>query len=314
MDLKLISDSEWEIMRIVWAKAPVTSTVIIGDLEVTKGWMPTTVKTFLSRLVKKDMLQFEKIGRSFYYTSLVSEEKCVRDEIQSVIEKVYGGIIYEETEHFILKGNPDIDYIKGIASALENSYSRISTDLEACIDQPIQVYVHTTQRGLHSALGLLDGPKWLRAGHIWGLLHVSPKECFDDISANHVAVHTFLLLLIQKINPTVPYWLQQAVATYYAGWMTQEKIDGLNLDLQDFPALTKQHGMLSSYISFKEVHGYEWGYTVIDFIVKNYAIKQLAAFLRSPYDYVGVFGVTEEQFWEGWQSNLRAKSGEITEG
>ncbi len=302
MELKLISDSEWEIMRIIWAKAPVTSTSIISDLEATTGWMPTTVKTFLSRLVKKEIIKFEKIGRSFYYSSLVSEEKCVRDELQAVIEKVYGGTIYRQTQHFVLKGNPDLDYIKGIAEALENSYSRITTDLEASLDQSIEVYVHTSQKRLHSALGLLDGPKWLRAGHIWGLLHLAPKACFDDISAEQVAVHTFLLLLIQKINPAVPYWLQQAVATYYAGWMTKEKIDALNFDFQDFPALSKTHGMLSSYSSFKEIHGYEWGYTVIDYIINHYGVKRLAEFLRKPYDFVGVFGVTEEQFWEGWRT------------
>jgi len=304
MDFKVISDSEWEIMRIVWAKAPVTSTVIIGDLEATKGWKPTTIKTFLSRLVKKGMLKFKKIGRSFYYSALFSEERCVRDELHSVIAKVYGGIIYEQTKHFVLKGNPDIHYIKRIAQALESSYSRITTDLEINLDQPIQVYVHTTQRRLHSALGVLDGPKWLRAGHIWGLMHLAPKECFDDISAENVAVHTFLLLSIQKINSAVPYWLQQAVSTYYAGWMTKEKVDALNIDFQDFSTLTKNHGMLSSYISFKEVHGYEWGYTVTDFIVKQYGINQLADFLRKPYDFVGVFGVTEEQFWDGWRSFL----------
>jgi len=301
MDLKLITDSEWEIMRIVWAKAPVTSTVIISDLEATKGWMPTTVKTFLSRLVHKEMLKFEKIGRSFSYSSLVSEEKCVRDELQAVIAKVYGGTTHEQTEHFSLKGNPEPGYMKSIAEALEHSYGRITTDLEINPDQPIQVYVHPTQRSLHSALGLLDGPKWLRAGHIWGLLHMAPKECFNDISAEHAAVHTFLLLLIQKINPAVPYWLQQAVSTYYSGWMTKEKIEALNFDFQNFPELIKDHGMLSSYISFKEIHGYEWGYTVIDYIVKQYGINQLADFLRNPYDFTGVFGVTEELFWEGWR-------------
>ena len=302
MNLKLITESEWEIMRIVWAKTPVTSMVIIGDLEATKGWMPTTVKTFLSRLVQKGMLKYEKVGRSFSYSSLVSEEKCVRDELQAVIAKVYGGAVYEQTEHFEIKGNPDPDYMKRIAEALESSYDRITTELEATPDQPIQVYVHATQKGLHSALGLLDGPKWLRSGHAWGVLHVAPKECFDDISAEHAAVHTFLLLLIQKINPAVPYWLQQAVSTYYAGWMTQEKIDALHFDFQDFPSFARNHGMLSSYVSFKEIHGYEWGYTVMDYIVKQYGIKQLADFLRKPYDYEGVFGVTEERFWEGWRT------------
>lgn len=302
MDLKLISDSEWEIMRIVWAKAPVTSTMIIDELQGTKGWMPTTVKTFLSRLVKKEILKFEKKGRCFYYSSLVSEEKCVRDELQAVIEKVYGGTIHKQTEHFVFRGNPDHGYIEKLSNGLESHFDNIINDLEANVDEVIPVYVHTSQRRLHSALGVMDGPKWLRAGHIWGLMHLAPQECFDDISAEHVAVHTFLLLLIQKINPMSPYWLQQAVATYYGGWMAAEKIEALDGDLQDLPNLLQNYGMLSSYLTFKEVHGYEWGYTVIDFIVNRYGRRQLAAFLRRPTDYVGIFGMTEVQFWADWRS------------
>lgn len=305
MNINVISDSEWEIMRIVWAKAPVTSTVIIDDLEATKGWKPTTVKTFLSRLVQKEMLKYEINGRSYFYSALVSEEKCVRDELHSIIQKVYGGMIYEQTKHFELRGNPDIQYMKRIAEALEDSYRKMTSILEVTLDQPIQVYVHTAQRRLHSALGLLEGPKWLRAGHMWGWMHLAPEECFDDISAENVAVHTFLLQLIQKINPSVPYWLQQAVSTYYSGWMTKERIDALNNDFLDFPTLSKKHEMLSSYISFKETRGYEWGYTVTNFIINRFGVKQLADFLRKPYDYMGVFGVREEQFWEEWRNSLK---------
>jgi len=304
MGINVISNSEWEIMRIVWTKAPITSTVIIDDLEASKGWKPTTVKTFLSRLVKKEMLKYEINGRNYFYSPLVSEEECVQDELQSVISKVYGGIIYEQTKHFELRGNPDILYMKRIAEALENSYNRMTTILEVSLDHPIQVYVHTAQRRLHSALGLLEGPKWLRTGHMWGMIHLAPEECFDDISAENASVHTFIILLIQMINPSIPYWLQQAVSTYYSGWMTKEKIIALNYDFLDFPTLTKRHGMLASYVSFKEIHGYEWGYTVTNYVINRYGVKQLADFLRKPFDFVGVFGVTEEHFWKEWRDSL----------
>ena len=300
-ELKIISDAEWEIMRIVWAKTPVTSSTIISELEHVTGWMPTTVKTFLSRLVKKEILQFEKKGRTFYYYPLVSEEKCIRDELQAVVEKVYGGSLNHVSEHFIFKGSPDTPHIINLAKALESQYAKITGDLQQTLSEPLLIYLHTSQARLHSALGVLGGPKWLRAGHIWGLVHLAPKVCFDDISAECVAIHTFTLFLLQKINPAIPYWLQQGIATYESGWMTEERIRQLDLFNQDQQAFTQMQVMHHAYLSFKEAHGYELGYTVVDFIVKTYGMEKLAAFVRSPYDYEGVFGEKESEFWEKWR-------------
>ena len=40
-----ISETEWEIMRIVWAKAPVTAADIIADLtKLDSTWHPVTAR------------------------------------------------------------------------------------------------------------------------------------------------------------------------------------------------------------------------------------------------------------------------------
>ncbi|MBT9003455.1 BlaI/MecI/CopY family transcriptional regulator, partial [Lactobacillus delbrueckii subsp. bulgaricus] len=51
-----ISDSEWEVMRIIWTLEPVSSTKIIQELQAKKDWSESTIKTLLRRLVKKDLL------------------------------------------------------------------------------------------------------------------------------------------------------------------------------------------------------------------------------------------------------------------
>jgi BlaI family penicillinase repressor len=76
-----ITEAEWQIMRVIWSKAPATSSYIIEDLEESAGWSPTTVKTFLARLVKKNVIGFEAKGRTFYYYPLVSEEECIKKEM-----------------------------------------------------------------------------------------------------------------------------------------------------------------------------------------------------------------------------------------
>ncbi|MEI6357931.1 MAG: BlaI/MecI/CopY family transcriptional regulator, partial [Verrucomicrobiota bacterium] len=53
-NLPRISETEWEIMRVVWALSPVTAADIIDQLSKDDPtWHPVTAKTLLNRLVKK---------------------------------------------------------------------------------------------------------------------------------------------------------------------------------------------------------------------------------------------------------------------
>lgn len=300
-DLNVISDAEWEIMRIIWEKAPVTSTQIIDALSSTKGWMPTTVKTFLSRLVTKEVIQFEKKGRTFYYTPLVTEEACVNEAIQNVISKVYGGGSLTTTEHFILKGRSDNPNITQLSLSLEKSYLRISEKLEQTLTQPVTVYLHSALSRLHSALGVLQGPSWLRAGHVWGIIHLAPADCFEDLSIEDAAAHVLALLLLEKINPFAPYWLLQDVAAYVTGWMSEERLKAVKKTLVNQQPFIQHR---SAFLTFREQNGYEWATLTVDYIVNTYGMARLLNFIRNPHDYLSTFSVSEQQFWENWQNAL----------
>ncbi|MCR8644006.1 BlaI/MecI/CopY family transcriptional regulator [Paenibacillus sp. N1-5-1-14] len=96
-----ISDSEWEIMRILWEQSPRTANEIIAILNDDTYWKPTTVKTFISRLVKKDVLGYKEEGRSYYYYPLVEQDECLRAENQSFLKKIYGGALKPMLVNFL---------------------------------------------------------------------------------------------------------------------------------------------------------------------------------------------------------------------
>ncbi|MEH7886996.1 CopY/TcrY family copper transport repressor [Bacillus sp. JJ1609] len=73
-----ITDSEWEIMRVVWTRKKATSKEIISILQEKKDWKPATTKTFIGRLVKKGALNTETVGNKFIYTAAVSEEESLK--------------------------------------------------------------------------------------------------------------------------------------------------------------------------------------------------------------------------------------------
>lgn len=83
-----ISLSEWEVMRVVWAKKQVTSKEIIAILQGKFAWSVSTIKTLLGRLVDKGILLTQKQGRSYLYQSAVAEKEVYQSELSSVLERI----------------------------------------------------------------------------------------------------------------------------------------------------------------------------------------------------------------------------------
>ena len=91
--LPQISEAEFEVMKIVWNHAPVSTNEITERLVKTTAWSPRTIQTLVRRLVNKGVLTYEKQGRVFVYTPLVEEQAYLNQENQSFLNRFYGGEI-----------------------------------------------------------------------------------------------------------------------------------------------------------------------------------------------------------------------------
>ena len=97
-----ISETEWELMKVVWAKAPCSAGDIIATLQQTDpSWHPRTAKAFLNRLVRKKALGFSKEGRAYVYRPLVRREECVDAATESFLDRVFGGSLKPMLAHFV---------------------------------------------------------------------------------------------------------------------------------------------------------------------------------------------------------------------
>jgi BlaI family transcriptional regulator, penicillinase repressor len=96
-----ISDAEWLIMRVLWAKSPATSKDVIAALDEETRWNPKTVLTLINRLVDKGAVGFTKEARTHLYFARVGERDCVRVESRSFLERVYGGAVQPMLAHFV---------------------------------------------------------------------------------------------------------------------------------------------------------------------------------------------------------------------
>lgn len=97
-----ISETEWEVMRAVWAGHPATASEIIERLTAADpSWHPKTAKTLLARLVQKKALDYEAQGRRYVYEPLVTERECVAAASASFLERVFGGALKPMLAHFV---------------------------------------------------------------------------------------------------------------------------------------------------------------------------------------------------------------------
>ncbi len=115
-----ISETEWEIMKIVWAQAPCPASDIIAALSVADAsWHPKTVKTLLNRLVKKRALGFKQEGRAYVYRPLVREKECVDAASESFLERVFGGSLKPMLAHFVERKKLSPEEIQDLKRLLE---------------------------------------------------------------------------------------------------------------------------------------------------------------------------------------------------
>ena len=104
MDVRIIPQSELEVMKAIWNNIePVSSRTVTDELERTKKHKKTTTLTLLSRLVQKGVLNAEKRRRTYYTSNITKEE-----------------YLYEATEAFIKdKFDGDIERLKAIIKEIE---------------------------------------------------------------------------------------------------------------------------------------------------------------------------------------------------
>ena len=91
--LPQMSEAEFEVMKVIWKYAPISTNEVTEKLTQTTDWSPKTIQTMLKRLVTKKALTYEKQSRVFVYTPLVPETEYIRQESNSFLNKYYNGNI-----------------------------------------------------------------------------------------------------------------------------------------------------------------------------------------------------------------------------
>ena len=87
-----ISESECEVMEVIWEKCDwITINEVHGKLNETKTRAYSTVKTFISRLCEKGILESQKQGITNVYKALVTKDDYIREQTRVFLEQMHHG-------------------------------------------------------------------------------------------------------------------------------------------------------------------------------------------------------------------------------
>lgn len=117
-----ISESEWQVMKIVWDAPPKTLQDFLAALKHT-GWSNTTIQTYLARLVKKGALHTERQGKCYLYTPAISKSECQLAESKTFLSRVYDGSLSHMVSGFVKSGSlseNELEALKKLISQQEN--------------------------------------------------------------------------------------------------------------------------------------------------------------------------------------------------
>ena len=101
VNLPKVSAAEWEVMRVLWERSPLTANEVAERIPAQFDWHPKTVRTYLRRLTDKGAISKRRHGKVYRYSPLVNEETCVRHETRSFLRRVYGGALTPMLARFL---------------------------------------------------------------------------------------------------------------------------------------------------------------------------------------------------------------------
>jgi predicted transcriptional regulator len=118
-----ISGAESRIMEALWRRGPLTPDGIVAEVGEAQGWAPGTVKTLITRLLRKKAIEGRREPEGYLYRPLLTREAYVQAESQSLVDRLFGGevapLVAAFAEHRALTPK-DIAHLRSLIAKLDD--------------------------------------------------------------------------------------------------------------------------------------------------------------------------------------------------
>ena len=117
MDVKLLTETELELMTILWKLGEGTVNDVIAQLPEERNLAYTSVSTILRILEQKEILQTRKEGRGHIYTPVVKKSEYEAKTVKHVVDRVFDGTPLALVRQLLNSGqlsDSDLKELKGL--------------------------------------------------------------------------------------------------------------------------------------------------------------------------------------------------------
>jgi hypothetical protein len=216
-----------------------------------------------------------------------------------------------ESNHFkFYSKEQDRDCINDLSDELEDNYTRIINDLHTSLNKKVDIYIFSDLNSYHKAINQPNAPSWVVGNAVSGsntIQMVNPSNAdgrpYSDFM--QVIVHEFTHVCISNMNSnanSIPIWLNEGVALFEAKQVNgNEQVFSNAKSANKFPTLKD---LETDPYTFGNSSGYQFSYSIVDYIVKNYGYDKLVTLIKSPSNFEKILGVSKEDFQKKWIDNF----------
>jgi BlaI family penicillinase repressor len=86
-----LSETEMEVMEVIWGLATSVTVNQLLDIFKSKGWKTSTLSTILKRLIEKGFLTKSMSGKVNYYDPALTLSEYKKYETQTFLSRLYNG-------------------------------------------------------------------------------------------------------------------------------------------------------------------------------------------------------------------------------
>ena len=118
-----ISGAESQIMEALWCRGPLTPDGVVAEVGEANAWSPGTVKTLITRLLRKKAIEGRREAEGYFYRPLITRADYVQSESQGLVDRLFGGevapLVAHFAEHRALTPR-DLQHLKSLIAKLED--------------------------------------------------------------------------------------------------------------------------------------------------------------------------------------------------
>lgn len=86
-----LTENELAVMNILWEQSPLKVSDILSCLNKTPKPAYTSLLTLVQTMEVKGYINHQKIGKAYYYSPILKQEKFLMSEVKRIAKRLLGG-------------------------------------------------------------------------------------------------------------------------------------------------------------------------------------------------------------------------------